>query len=154
MNDPIKRAVWENLVEKHKDILISPDEKWYKNLDELEKYIIEHIKKPVISVKDRIENQLAIFLQKQQQNYKKYIKSMRDRNKRTEWEKFVNKYTQILLNNDEKWHKNMNDLNEWTITNKKRPITRSDDMTEKRLSIFFSHTQKDYNKWGFPIISL
>ena len=67
---------WEEFInnEKYKKYFISNEDEWFKNFEEVKKYIDENNERPTSCNKNKSIEKLGKWIQVQQQNYKKKIK--------------------------------------------------------------------------------
>ena len=138
------RTQWEQFIEKYKQYLLNEEEIWEKNLKLLIEFIEHNNKRPSITSKDTNEKFLGQWINHQQNNYKNMAHSMKLQSTRTQWEQFIEKYKQYLLNAEEIWEKNLKLLIEFIEHNKKRPSNKSKNVDEKFLGIWFGNQQKYY----------
>ena len=77
-------------------------------------------------------------------NNKKYI--MKDDKIYEKWGKFIKKYRRYFKSNEEIWEKNLNDVKKYIDENKKKPSGASEYDKVKKMGLWISHQQKNYNK--------
>jgi len=129
MKNENKRKLWEEFVKEYKKYLLTDDEKWDTNLNELKKFINENKKSPSNSSKKKKEKKLGSWLSKQMQNYKDNEYSMKDENKRKLWEEFVKEYKEYF----EIWDDLLEKVKKFINDNNRRPNVHSEN--EKEVTI-------------------
>jgi len=96
MSNPEIRNEWEQFVEKHKVHFRTNEEIWRDMLLQVDKYIIDHGKRPSAGDKNKDSKQLGQWLGNQISNYKNNEYIMSNPEIRNEWEQFVEKHAQIF----------------------------------------------------------
>ena len=130
--------IWKEFVEssKYAKYFCSNIKKWYKNLEELKKYILEHKKLPCVKLK------LGKWCSAQKKNY--YISAWLMKNKQIydSWKNFIedDNYNEYMLSYDEKWILKFNDLKIFLDKNKKRPTNK----TNSKLFCWTQHQLHDF----------
>lgn len=137
---------WEKFINNNKHIMKTIDEKWYNTLQSLEIWIKQNNRKPIYRTQNKEEKYFAKWIRHQRDNYNKNIKSMKDPNKRLKWKEFVNDNKQIMMNENDRWHDNMEHLKMWVITTNKRPLQKSQNAEEKQLAHWICTQQNNYSK--------
>jgi hypothetical protein len=138
------RNQWEKFIEKYKEYFIDNKEIWYNNLKEVEKYIITNRKSPSSTDKNSNIKKLGYFICDQKQNYKNNICIMKDKEIRNQWDNFIKKYEEYFLNNEEIWYKNLKEVDNYIMINKKLPSKRDKDNNIKKLGNFICDQKKSY----------
>jgi superfamily II DNA/RNA helicase len=146
MKDETKRKRWEEVCEKYKEYMMDNDEIWDTNCNNLINYFETNKKRPSCSSKDADEKQLGTWIGTQKNNYAKQEKSMKDETKRKRWEEVCEKYKEYMMDNDEIWNTNCNNLINYFETNKKRPSCSSKDADEKQLGSWIQTQMQNYIK--------
>jgi len=141
-----KRNLWEDFVEKYKEYFINNADKWNTKFEELKKFINNNQKRPSVHSTNKDEKLLGSWLSGQTQNYKNKKKSLKDTDKRKNWDEFVEKYKQYLLSDDEKWVTNLEKVKQFININKKKPSVYSKNEDEKFLSSWINNQVSNYKK--------
>ena len=92
MKDTIIKTHWEDFIEKYKEYFLSNEELWFNRLKQVEEYIIKNGKRPSDSNKDIKIKKLGQWIGRQQTNYNKNKKNMKDTIIKTHWENFIEIY--------------------------------------------------------------
>ena len=142
--DEDRRKVWEDFVEECKEYLLDNDEKWDIQFNNLKLFINENKKRPSDSSKNKEEKLLGVWLCHQITNYKNKTDGMKNEDRRKVWEDFVEECKEYLLDNDEKWDIQFNNLKLFINENKKRPSVSSKNKEEKLLGVWLCHQIKNY----------
>jgi superfamily II DNA or RNA helicase/dephospho-CoA kinase len=92
MKDKFIKTHWEDFIEKYKEYFLSNEELWFNRLKQVEEYIIKNGKRPSDSNKDIKIKKLGQWIGRQQTNYNKNKKNMKDTIIKTHWENFIEIY--------------------------------------------------------------
>src|SRR6185503_3827234 len=92
MSSEVIRTKWNNFVKTHEDIFLSNKEGSCKMLNTVKQYIDTYKRKPSSVSKNQTIKKMGLWIIVQRRNYKKGIKSMKNINRRQQWESFVNDY--------------------------------------------------------------
>ena len=144
MKDDKIRIIWNDFINKYKELFKNNNEIWNDNLNKLEEFIKENNKTPSSTSKIKEEKQLAKWLSHQKQNYKKEQQIMKDEEIRIIWTEFINKYSDLFKDNNEKWNDNLNKLEEFIKENNKTPSSTSKIKEEKQLGLWLGHQKQNY----------
>jgi len=139
MKDPKKRRAWENYVEEYSDYILDPDKQWYDMLHKLQNFIDENKKRPSTHSKDLAKKSLGIWTCNQTIKYKADVM---ENEMRQNWKEFIEKYSEIMMNFDEKWSYMLQKLKKFIDENNKRP-TKHD---ENSLGNWTNDQIKNYKK--------
>jgi superfamily II DNA or RNA helicase len=155
MKDEKIRECWEKFIgdEKYKEYFMSNEEVWYKNLENLKKFIdIEHIR-PSKNSRNNNEKYLGMWTSHQSKNYteKNYI--MKDTKIRECWKKFIGdeKYKEYFMSNEDVWHDNLEKVNKFIDKENKLPSRESKNKDEKYLYLWIYNQSRSYNKKTYII---
>jgi len=151
MKDPEKRQKWEEFITNYSEYLISPNDKWYNNLQEVKDWIDENQKRPSINSEDLEEKRLGKWISHQTTNYKKRTKAMKDLEQRQAWENFVEEYSSYMMNFDEKWYTTLQKVKDWIDKNKKRPSCSAADTKELRYARWLTNQKKYYKNNAYAM---
>ena len=117
-------------------------------LENVKKYIDKNGKRPSQCNKDTNIKIMGNWIQTQQYNYFKKIKNMKDENIKKMWEEFINelkykKYMQLptML---ELFNINLNKIKNYIDTNKKRPLSHSNNKVIKSMANWIGTSQQNY----------
>jgi superfamily II DNA or RNA helicase len=144
MKDETIRKSWTEFIEKYKKYFLSNNEIWYNNLKLVEDYIIANDKRPSSIDKNTDIKQLGVWIGHQQKNYKNNKHIMKDESIRNLWEHFIEKYKKYFLSNDEEWYNNLKLVEDYIISNNKRPLSHDENIDIKKLGTWISNQQKNY----------
>jgi superfamily II DNA or RNA helicase len=144
MKDVVKYNLWTEFEEKYHKYLLSDEEKWYDIFEELKLFININKKRPSTTSKDNIEKKLGLWIGTQQQKFTNRTQCMKNEKIYNLWTMFVEEYKEYLLTNDERWYDIFEELKVFITANKKRPLQKSIDKTEKQLGIWISNQQNCY----------
>jgi superfamily II DNA or RNA helicase len=146
--------------EKYKELFLTYEDLWEKNLIELKKFINIYNKKPNTKHKNKNIKRLGVWASVQQQNYKNKIGIIQNKKLYNKWTEFINdiKYTNLFLTNIEIWLNKLEELKKFININKKLPSTLdkttkigvwlSQHQTNYRLKINIMKNKKIYNIWS------
>jgi hypothetical protein len=106
-------------------ILINGEEIWMNKLERVKLYIDENLKRPCCHDKNISIKQLAIWLYRQNQNYKNKTQIMSNEEIYNKWANFINddKYKKYFISNLNLWITKFNLVKEYIDLNKKKPST-------------------------------
>ena len=93
------RTRWELFTQTHKKLLFSQKEKWFDNLDVVEKYVQINQILPPRSDEDSEIRQLCAWIDNQKKNYKNG--SMKNEEMRNKRHIFVQEHHELFLSNEE-----------------------------------------------------
>ena len=137
---------WTEFENKYQEYFSSNDDFWNNNLNKLEQYIIENKKLPSGSSKQTEIKQLGYWICTQNRNYKNKQYIMKQEEIYNTWTKFIHKYQEYFLSNDECWNINLNKLEQYIINNKKLPSIYSKQIELKLLGRWIYTQNKNYKK--------
>ena len=146
MNDESRYNLWTEFLEDYKKYLISKDEKWDHNFDELKEFINKNNKKPTSDSKQKNEKTLGQWLQAQMNHYKNKDSGMKNEERYDLWTNFLENYKELFISDDEIWNDNLKKLKEFININKKLPRQKSDNEDEKKIRTWYTSQQKNYKE--------
>ena len=120
--------------------------KWNYMLEKVSQYINENNKRPSSTDKNSNIKRLSAWIHTQKQNYVKNEDIMKRSDIRDTWDKFIEKYKNYFLPNDELWMNNLNDVGKYIDENNKRPSRRNKNISIKQLGVWSSVQQNNYAK--------
>jgi superfamily II DNA or RNA helicase len=142
-NEEIKKK-WEDFIEKYEELFLDNKEKWYNNLKEVEKYVIENTKLPSKSKKDKNITRLEYWIEDTKQNYKNKKEIMKNEDIRKKWEEFIERYNELFKSNEEIWMDNLKKLEEFINKYNKLPSQRSEDINDKQIGLWLCVQKRTY----------
>jgi hypothetical protein len=140
------RKLWEEFQEKYFEYFISNEEKWKNNLKEICKYIDENDKLPSQSDNNDSIKKLGQWITTQKKNYAKKEKIMKNYEIYELWEKFMEKYFEYFISNEEQWKNNLKKISKYIDLNNKLPSRIDENDSIKKLSIWLSTQKENYAK--------
>jgi ubiquinone/menaquinone biosynthesis C-methylase UbiE len=138
------RNKWEDFIEKHKSHFMTNQEEWNINLQEADKYITQHNKRPNQRDKNKEIRTLANWIGTQQKTYKTTEQIMQNESLRNKWEDFIEKHKTHFMANEEEWDINLQEADKYITQYNKRPSTHDKNMDIKRLSTWIGSQQRNY----------
>jgi ribosomal RNA-processing protein 8 len=120
--------------------------KWYEQLDKIKQFIDRNNKRPSNHSKINEEKQLAKWTTTQQQNYKKQLYIMKDKEIRQKWAEFIDKYKIYFMSNEEQWYEQLDKTKQFIDENYKRPYESSKNNEEKQLAKWIHNQTTKYKK--------
>ena len=138
VKDKEKKILWEEFIEKYKEYSMSDEEKWYNNFENLKIFIDLHKKLPSKNEKETLYNWLGT----QKQNYKNNKLSMKDKDKKTLWENFLEEYKEYFITLQEKWFNKLEKLKGFIDLYKKLPLESKKE--EKDLNLWLGNQKNKY----------
>jgi hypothetical protein len=156
-NDPEIRSKWEELIQKHSDIMNDP---WIANLQVSQEYIDDNKKPPTKHNKDPAIRRLGVWIANQLTNFhKKVADSDLMKTYFTQWEEFYNKNQEYLTDTPSKikyWHSMLDKVIIFIETHHRRPRlgsagwTRIASSDEDKLANWlckYTRTQQKNSTW-------
>jgi superfamily II DNA or RNA helicase len=144
MKDETKYDLWTKFLENYKKYLKSDDDIWYEKFEEVKTFIDNNKNRPLENSKENSEKILGGWIGKQQQNYKKNEKSMKDKTRYDLWTEFLDKYKEYLKSIDDIWYDKFEELKIFIDNNKKKPYESSKENAEKTLGSWISTQHMNY----------
>lgn len=83
---------WSEFIKEYRDYFQSNEEIWIETLEKVKGYINENHRKPSHIDKNTTIKSFGNWLSKQQYNYQKKIKIMKNKEIRNKWKEFLNEY--------------------------------------------------------------
>jgi len=144
MKDEELYKLWDQFVKDYKEYLLTSEESWFQNFEDLKIFIDNNKRRPSISIQE--EKQLGLWLAVQLRNYKPKVYSMKYEERYNLWTQFMEDYNEYLLTGRELWFKNFEDLKIFIDTNKRVPLNVENNQDETYLSKWISHQKENYKK--------
>jgi superfamily II DNA or RNA helicase len=144
MKNKTKCNMWIKFLEEYKEYLISTDDKWFNNFNELKTFISKNKQLPStsIQIQNKIIHNLGRWLSIQQQRYASKTEGMKDADRYNLWTQFLEDYKEYFISDDEKWIQKFESLKTFIDKNKRTPSQKKNE--EKKLSKWLSHQQTNY----------
>ena len=150
MKLPEIQQLWKDFVSENKSLFVLPNEIWSKRLEDLEDFIIKNNRLPTQSSSEDHENiLLAKWIIRNNDEYTKNEKAMKDTIIRSEWIDFKNKYTNLFDEKSNLWNDKLNLVTSFIEKNGRLPYENKDRKDEYDLRIWFKTQEKIYNKNKF-----
>ena len=141
--DSSRNIIWKDFSEKYK-LSVSNEDKWYKNLLDVEQFIEKNKCKPKEKSKNKDEAVLGKWISKNKENYKNNLQIMKDPHIRKKFEEFIQKYNSHLLSKSDTWQQNLENVQKFIEENDKRPSSTSTDEHEKYIGIWLVSNLQNY----------
>ena len=146
MKDKNNRDKWDEFINNYQEYFYSNEEIWLINLNNVKKYMDEHMKRPNCQDKDKEIKRLGKWITEQSLNYKKEDRLMKNANIRKQWEEFITNYNKFFISNDELWELKFNEVKKYIDNNKKRPSFSDDNDDIKQLAAWINTQLHNYKK--------
>jgi superfamily II DNA or RNA helicase len=141
---------WTNFINdnKYKEYFIDNNTLWFNSLELVKSYIDMNKKRPLKDNKDQKIKQLGAWIIHQQTNYKIKKQIMKDDMIYKAWTDFINNdiYKEYFLDNKTIWLKQLEEVKSYIDINKNRPSTHDEYQNVKKLGIWISNQQNNYEK--------
>ena len=121
------RIIWEDFIEKNRDLFKSSEEVWFENKEKVEEYIQTYNKLPSTTDKDKYIRSLGSWICTQKQKYKNKKAIIENEDIRTIWEDFVERYPDLFMTLNEKWFDKLRKVEEYIQENNKLPSSNDKD---------------------------
>jgi len=148
MSNPEIRDQWEEFItsEKYRDKLMSNEEKWQYNLQQVKDYIDEHGNLPLRSGETKEIRFLGVWINTQKYNYKNKTKIMSNSDIRDQWEEFItsDKYKKYFISNEEIWEDTFQEVKDYIDQHGKLPPQGSKNKEIRSLGKWISHQKENY----------
>jgi len=150
MKLPQIQELWKTFTKENKDLFILPNELWINHLNNLEEYITKNNRLPTQGSTENEESfKLAKWIVRNNDEYAKNEKAMKDEIVRNQWTEFKNKYSSLFNEKVNEWINQYNLVNEFILKNGKLPVENKDRKAEYNLRIWLKTQEKIYNKNKF-----
>ena len=145
MKDDNIKNKWKEFIDEYKIYFTSSEELWDNNLEKVKKYIDDNKKRPTETNKNKDISSLGSWIQNQQINYNKKIRSMKDDTIKKKWEEFIKNYDIYFLSNEQVWDNNLQKVKKYIDDNHKRPSMSDDDKNIKTFAQWIQANQRNYS---------
>lgn len=150
MKLPQIQELWSAFTKENKDLFILPNELWSNHLDNLEEFIMKNNRLPTqASIENEETIKLAKWIVRNNDEYVKNEKAMKDEVIRNQWFEFKNKYSNLFNEKINEWLNQYNLVNEFIQKYGRLPVENKDKETEYNLRIWLKTQEKIYNKNKF-----
>jgi len=150
MKLPEIQQLWKDFVSENKSLFVLPNEIWSKRLEDLEDFIIKNNRLPTQASSEDHENiLLAKWIIRNNDEYAKNEKAMKDQIIRGEWIDFKKKYSNLFDEKSNLWNDKLNLVTSFIEKNGRLPYENKDRKDEYDLKIWFKTQEKIYNKNKF-----
>lgn len=137
---------WTNFIEKYKIYLLSTEDIFINNLEEIKIYIKKYNKKPQKNDKSPNVSRMASWICSNQRNYIEIAYCMKNKNIYDIWSEFQNEYKEYIFTLDDKWLETLNKVKLYIKTNKIRPSEVSKDIEVSKLGSWVQNQFTNYKK--------
>jgi hypothetical protein len=150
MKLPEIQKIWTEFINENKNFFISTNEIWSNKLNELENFIFKYSRLPSQASSESQEIiKLAKWIVRNNDEYNKNEKAMKDENTRRDWIEFKNKYSSLFLEKINDWIEIYNNLISFIKNNNRLPVENINKKDEYNLRIWYKTQEKIYNKNNF-----
>jgi superfamily II DNA or RNA helicase len=146
MKNKCIRNKWEIFVETHKRHFMTDEEKWNINLQEADKYITQHNKRPSDEDTNKVIRCLGKWLGHQQTNYKNKDQIMQNESIRKKWEDFIEKHQKHFITNEEYWNLKLQEADNYITQHNTRPNATNTSKEIQTLANWVNTQQGNYKK--------
>jgi superfamily II DNA or RNA helicase len=144
MQNPEIRQSFEEFLNSYKDLLLSGEEVWYKNLSSVDDYIETYNKLPSMYDECETIKYLARWLGTQKDSYSKQKEIMKKPQIRQSFEEFTEKHKELFISNEELWYSNLNCLIQYIKQHDKLPPGKDKDPTVSSLGVWLTTQKRNY----------
>ena len=150
MKLPEIQKLWKDFVSENKSLFVLPNEIWSKRLEDLEQFITNNNRLPSqASSEDHEDISLAKWIVRNNDEYVKNEKAMKDPIIRNEWNDFKNKYSNLFDEKLNVWNDKLNLVMIFIEKNSRLPYENKSKKEEYDLRIWLKTQEKIYNKNKF-----
>jgi superfamily II DNA or RNA helicase len=136
---------WNILKNKHYNLLLTTEDKWYDNYNLLIDNFLIHNKKPLFKGSQTNESHLAQWIRSQFNNIRLNKDSMLYPERRKLWDELIIKYKKLLITQDEECINNINKLMNFIDINNRKPSKHcKNNEDELKLGRFIGSIKKNY----------
>ena len=150
MKLPQIQELWKNFISENKSLFVLPNELWANQLQVLEDFIIQNKRLPTQgSTEDEETCKLAKWIIRNNEQYAKNEKAMKDPSAREEWIEFKKKYSSLFNEKSNTWFEKLDVIKAFIEKNKRLPIENKSKEDEYDLRVWLRTQEKIYNKNKF-----
>jgi hypothetical protein len=135
---------WEAFVKLHQSLFLTNEQQWIVTLDHLKQYMTSNDQIPSSYSKDPTVKQLASWVYKQKQNYKKQTEIMKSLTLRLKWETMTKLYPQLFITKEQQWMATLDKLKQYIASEQRLPSLGSKDGIVKKLGNWVSKQKTNY----------
>jgi len=144
------QKLWKDFVSENKSLFVLPNEIWSKRLEDLEQFITNNNRLPSqASTEDHEDISLAKWIVRNNDEYVKNEKAMKDPIIRNEWNDFKTKYSNLFDEKINIWNDKLNLVIIFIEKNTRLPYENKSKKEEYDLRIWLKTQEKIYNKNKF-----
>ena len=146
MKNEIIYKKWQDFKndEKYEHVNLSEEEKWFKRLSQVEKYIIENEARPSAHSNDANISNMGSWLTTQTQNYNNKEFIMKKKNILHGWEEFINKYSNMMKSEKESWKEKLENVKKYMNEHNTSPTTTHKNIEINKLGNWLSRQKQNY----------
>jgi superfamily II DNA or RNA helicase len=150
MKVPEIKELWNEFTSENKNLFVSNNETWSINLNKLEKFILSNNRLPTQSSKeDKDTILLAKWIVRNNDEYNKNEKAMKDEETRSLWNNFKENYSKFFYEKNDLWNDNMTLIENFIKLKNVLPVENKSRKEEYDLRIWLKTQIKIYNKNQF-----
>ena len=112
---------WTEFIHDYKDYLQNGEEKWFKTLNAVKKYMNENNILPFRTSENIEEKKLGAWISTAKANYKNKTQCMKNKEIYDKWTNFIEKYNEFFKTNEESWVEKLDCVKKYIDENCKRP---------------------------------
>lgn len=131
---------WKEFINsnKYSEYFVSSDDIWFRNLNDVKKYMDTHKKRPTFNKINTCDNYLSDWLINQTT---KYNNNILNEAKRKLWLEFINNdnYKIFFQTNEQIWFDNFNKIKKYIDDNNIRPRKENKNIEIKKLGLWINH---------------
>jgi len=144
MKRPDMRTEWEAMLEKYYEYLADADEKWHLTLKQVCLYMDKFKKSPSNSAKNKATKKLGTWVTNQKKKYTTNTCIMIKPDIKAEWEATLEKYSEYLLDFDERWLSNLKQVCLYMDEHKKLPSSTDTNVVKRKLGKWVNMQKTNY----------
>lgn len=150
MKVPEIKEIWNEFVSQNKNLFVSPNEIWTHNLNKLENFIISNNRLPTqASKEDKDTILLAKWIVRNNDEYNKNEKAMKNEEIRVLWTNFKNMYSTFFFEKNDLWNDNITKIENFIQLKNVLPAENKNRKEEYDLRIWLKTQIKIYKKNKF-----
>ena len=150
MKVPEIKELWNEFTYENKTLFVSNNEVWNNNLQKLENFILSNNRLPTQGSKeDKDTILLAKWIVRNNDEYNKNEKAMKDETTRSYWIDFKEKYSKFFYEKDDFWNDNITKIENFIKLKNILPVENKSRKEEYDLRIWLKTQIKIYKKNQF-----
>lgn len=144
------KELWNDFVSQNKNLFVSNNEIWNNNLNKLENFILSNNRLPTQGSKEEKDTiLLAKWIVRNNDEYNKNEKAMKDEETRSLWNNFKENYSKFFYEKNDLWNDNMTSIENFIKLKNVLPVENKSRKEEYDLRIWLKTQIKIYNKNQF-----